>query len=123
MSSGSKETKSRKWVGFSFAWNGLKEVIKTERNFRIHCVITLFVIAFSFFVGLSLMEWGVLVLAITFVLTMEMLNSAIERVMDFLSPEHHPLVGKIKDITAGAVFVAALASVIIGCILFIPKFL
>ncbi|MFC0522571.1 diacylglycerol kinase family protein [Pontibacillus salicampi] len=123
MSLDSKENKKRKLVGFTFAWNGLKAVSKAERNFRIHLMTTLCVCILAAIVRVSFIEWAVLTLTVSLVLTMELINSAVERIMDFLSPTWHPLVGEIKDITAGAVLVTAIAAIIIGCFIFIPYFI
>lgn len=117
----SKEGKKKKLIGFSFAFAGLKEVILAERNFRLHLIITSIVVLLGLYVDLAAYEWLSLLLIITLVMVLEMINSAIERIMDFLSPDIHPIVGQIKDITAGAVLVSAISSVIIGIIIFAPK--
>ncbi|GGD04548.1 diacylglycerol kinase family protein [Pontibacillus salipaludis] len=121
MSSGSNETKKKKLIGFSFAFQGLWEVLKTERNFRIHLSVSAIVVLAGLFFDLAAWEWVAVITIMAMVIILEMINSVIERIMDFLSPEQHPLVGEIKDISAGAVLVAALASVIIACIIFLPK--
>ncbi|WP_345239738.1 diacylglycerol kinase family protein [Pontibacillus salipaludis] len=121
MSSGSNETKKKKLIGFSFAFQGLWEVLKTERNFRIHLSVSTIVVLAGLFFDLAAWEWVAVITIMAMVIILEMINSVIERIMDFLSPEQHPLVGEIKDISAGAVLVAALASVIIACIIFLPK--
>ncbi|MCD5323611.1 MULTISPECIES: diacylglycerol kinase family protein [Pontibacillus] len=121
MSSGSNGTSKKKLIGFSFAFNGLWNVLKTERNFRIHLSVSALVILAGLFFGLVAWEWVAVITIMAIVIILEMINSVIERIMDFLSPNYHPLVGEIKDISAGAVLVAALASVIIACIIFLPK--
>ena len=117
----SKEGKKKKLIGFSFAFNGIKEVIKTEHNFRIHIITTFFIVLLGLFFNITAFEWISIWLVVSLVLILEMINSVIERIMDFLSPDHHPIVGQIKDITAGAVLVAAITSAIIGAIIFLPK--
>lgn len=112
----------RKLVGFSFAWNGLKEVVKTERNFRIHLVIALLVVMLSLFLELIYIEWAIIMLVIGLVLVAEAINSVIERMIDYLNPRIHPLAKKIKDIAAGSVLLAAIVAVIVGMIIFLPKF-
>ncbi|KGP90501.1 diacylglycerol kinase [Pontibacillus chungwhensis BH030062] len=121
MSSGSNETKKKKLIGFSFAFQGVWKVLKTERNFRIHLSVSAIVVLAGLLFDLAAWEWVAVTTIMAMVIILEMINSVIERIMDFLSPEHHPLVGEIKDISAGAVLVAALASVIIACIIFLPK--
>lgn len=113
--------RKKKFIGFRFAWHGLKEVIKTERNFKIQLACGLTALAAGAFFGLHRFEWLALVLIIGVVLGMEMINSAIERILDYLAPDLHPAAGMIKDVAAGAVFIAALASVAIGLIIFLPK--
>lgn len=121
MSSDSNEAKKKKLIGFSFAFQGLWEVLKTERNFRIHLSVSAIVVLAGLLLDLAAWEWVAVITIMAMVIILEMINSVIERIMDFLSPEQHPLVGEIKDISAGAVLVAALASVIIACIIFLPK--
>lgn len=108
-------------VGFSFAWNGLIEIAKTERNFQIHLVFALLVILAGIFFHLTRMEWIVIMFVIGFVLVAEMTNSAIEKTIDYLKPDIHPVAKIIKDIAAGGVLIAAIIAVIIGLIVFIPK--
>lgn len=109
-------------IGFSFAWNGLKEAFIKERNFRIHLCVAIIVIVVSFYVQLTSMEWIVLLFAIFSVLIAELVNSLFERVIDYLDPSYHPHAKIIKDMAAGVVLLTALLSVLIGLILFLPKF-
>ncbi|MRH43090.1 diacylglycerol kinase [Aquibacillus halophilus] len=120
MPSDFQDNKKRQ-IGISFALKGIKEVIRTEINFKVHLLIALVVIILGLFFQLTSIEWILILLTIGFVLTFEMLNTAIERVLNYLAPEIHPVVGTIKDISAGAVFVAALTSIINGLIIFLPK--
>ncbi|KGX88911.1 diacylglycerol kinase family protein [Pontibacillus litoralis] len=121
MNSDSKESKPKKGIGFTYAIQGMIAVIKTERNFRIHLLFAFSAILMGVYLQLRAIEWCILVLTIALVMTVEMVNSAIERVMDYLSLERHPVIGEIKDIAAGAVLVTAIAAVVIGCFLFLPK--
>lgn len=116
-----EDNKKKKLIGFSFAFNGIKEIIKTERNFRIHLTTTTVIVLLGLFFNIEALEWIAICFVVSLVLILEMINSAIERIMDFLSPDRHPIVGQIKDITAGSVLVAAITSVVIGAIIFIPK--
>ncbi|MEO0311357.1 MAG: hypothetical protein RIQ89_1014 [Bacteroidota bacterium] len=109
--------------GFADAWDGLAESLKTQFNIRFHTVATVVAIVLSFVYELSATEWCIILLAIAMVWMGELLNTAIEYVVDFISPEYNPIAGKIKDISAAAVLIAALASSIIGLIIFIPKIL
>lgn len=111
----------KKGIGFSFAWNGLIQIIKLEKNIKIHFFITVLVLCAGVFFHVSLMEWTILVLVVGFVLVTEIINSVIERVMDYLNPEIHPSAKLIKDISAGAVLLSAIISIVIGLIIFLPK--
>lgn len=111
----------KKSVGFSFAWNGLKEVVKTERNFRIHLIAALLVVVLSLFLDVLYIEWAIIMLVIGLVLVAEAINSVIERTIDYLNPSIHPLAKTIKDMAAGAVLLAAIVAVVVGIIIFLPK--
>ncbi|GGF07661.1 diacylglycerol kinase [Halobacillus andaensis] len=111
----------KKWIGLSYALNGLKEAVREERNLKIHLIISFFVIVCSAWFQITAIEWIVLILIMALVISLEMINSSIERVMDFLAPEFHSSIGIIKDIAAGAVLIAAGSSIVIGLIIFLPK--
>lgn len=87
---------------------------------RIHLLITASVLALGLFLGLSRVDWLFLLLAIALVLVAEMLNSAVEVVVDLVSPDFHPLAGRAKDVAAGAVLLAALHAVVAGVLIFGP---
>jgi undecaprenol kinase len=106
---------------FSYALNGIKTAILSERNMRIHMIISIIVIGCSFFFSLSFVEWIVVVLTIGGMIALELVNSAIERVVDMITKEYHPLAEQAKDIAAGAVFVYAITAIIIGIAIFLPK--
>ncbi|MFG6148483.1 diacylglycerol kinase family protein [Halobacillus sp. B23F22_1] len=111
----------KKWIGLSYAFNGLKEAVREEKNLKIHLFISFLVILCSAWFQITAIEWIVLILIMALVITLEMINSSIERIMDFLAPEFNPLIGTIKDIAAGAVLIAAGSSIVIGLIIFLPK--
>jgi len=106
---------------FGFAWNGLKLCFVTEPNFRIHLVLAVIAGIFAVVFNISVYEWLAAVFCIAFVITMEMLNTAIEKLCDVVQKEFHPGIKKVKDIAAGAVLVSAAFSIITGCIIFLPK--
>lgn len=108
---------------FTYAWQGIKQLYRAEHNFRIHFFVTLLVIAMSVILQVSPMEAVALVLTIAFVWVTEMLNTAIEKAADLVTTDHHPLVKIIKDVAAAAVLVSAVAAVIVGGIIFLPKIL
>lgn len=103
-----------------YAFAGIQAVC-SERNFRFHLFAMVVVIIAGFLTGISANEWTILLLAIAAVLSLEMTNSAIERVVDLVTDEFHPLAKRAKDLAAGAVLIAAIFSVIIGLIIFLPK--
>ena len=91
------------------ALRGLAALMRTEPNARIHAVATMLVIVAGALLRLSALEWGLIALAITCVWAAEALNTAIEAVVDLVSPESRPLAARAKDVAAGAVLVAARA--------------
>ena len=105
---------------FGFAFAGIVQVF-TEQNFRIHVLAAAVVIVAGVLTPISIVEWMILIIVIALVLGAEMLNSAIERVVDIAMPDIHPIAKQAKDIAAGAVLVFAIASVIIGLLIFLPK--
>ncbi|MEO6818509.1 MAG: diacylglycerol kinase family protein [Ginsengibacter sp.] len=105
----------------SFAFNGIKNSLLTEKNFRIQFFISLLVIAGGLYFRISHSEWVEILLCISLVLSLEMINSSIERIGNFISPHQHEAIKKIKDIAAGAVLVSTIFSIIIGFIIFFPK--
>ncbi|MEJ8776555.1 diacylglycerol kinase family protein [Pseudogracilibacillus sp. ICA-222130] len=115
-----KEDK-KKGIGLSFAWNGIIQVIKREKNMRIHCIMALFAICFGFVFQISRLEWVTITIVIVLVFALEMMNSVCERIIDYVKPEISVEAKIIKDMAAGAVLVAAIGSIIIGSLIFIPK--
>jgi diacylglycerol kinase len=104
---------------FRNAGAGIRAAL-SQRNMRIHVAAAVVVIAAGSLLGLTASEWTAVILCIASVLGLELLNTAIEAVVDLASPEPHPLARKAKDAAAGAVLVAALASVAVGLFVFIP---
>ena len=110
----------RLFKSFGYAYNGIRSAL-SEQNMRIHFISAITVIIAGLLTGLAINEWLIIILVITLVIGAEMINSAIESVVDLSSPEIHPLAKQAKDIAAGAVLVFAIASVIIGLLIFLPK--
>ena len=106
---------------FKYAFNGLKLLLKVEHNSRIHLFVTICVIIAGFLFCISLFEWMLIVFAIGFVFSMEIINSSIEKLADFVSPAKHETIKIVKDMAAAAVLVSAITAAIIGLIIFIPK--
>ena len=105
---------------FRFAFSGLWYALRTQRNTRIHLTIAAAVVALGLYLDLSFLHWAVLTLTIGFVLVSEMLNTVAETLVDLVSPGYHPLAKVIKDVTAGAVLLAAVVSVVVGLLLLGP---
>lgn len=108
-------------IGLKFAWRGLIKVIREERNFQIHLIIGGLVVIFGFIFRLNLIEWAIILLTICSVLVIEIINSLIERLIDYFKPEQHEKAKHIKDIAAGSVLITAIFAIVIGLIIFIPK--
>lgn len=108
-------------TSFSHAYDGLKIAFSEEANFRIHIVFSVLSIASGYFFRISTHEWMAVILSIGLVLSLEIINTAIENVADFIHPEKHTQIKRIKDLSAGAVLVGAVTALIIGLFIFIPK--
>lgn len=108
---------------FYHAGAGLGRLVREERNAQIHLLATFVVVAVGAWARLSATEWSVIVLCIAMVWAAESANSALERVADAVSKEHHPLIGAAKDLAAGAVLVVALGAVVVGCLVLGPHIL
>jgi diacylglycerol kinase len=105
---------------FRHAFRGLWYVIKTQRNAWIHVVITILVVALSLWLGVSTLEWVGLILTIAFVWMAEIINTALEAVVDLASPQQHPLARVGKDVGAAAVLIAALTAALVGVLILGP---
>ena len=108
---------------FYFAFAGLFFLFRTQRNARIELLIGACAFAVAWWVGISRAEWGVLVLTSCCVIILEGLNTAVEAAVDLASPDLHPLAKSAKDVAAGMVLVAAIASVAVGLIILGPPLL
>ncbi len=105
---------------FGHAFRGLKVLLQTQHNARIHAVATVLVVVAGALLRISAFDWALIALAVLCVWAAEAMNTAIEFVVDLVSPEHHPLAAKAKDVAAGAVLVAAIGSAIVGGLVFGP---
>ena len=107
---------------FVYAWAGIKAVLRTEHNTWIHLGLTILSIVLGFVMLISRVEFLALIAVIAMVWVTELFNTCIEKIMDLVSIEKHPRVKIIKDMAAAAVLVAAIAAIVTGAIIFIPKF-
>ncbi|MEN8137044.1 MAG: diacylglycerol kinase family protein [Bacteroidota bacterium] len=114
---------SKRIKSFGFAFNGLKILLKEEHNSRIHLLAAVGIVIAGFLFNISTPEWIAITFAIGLVITLELINSVIENLSDFISPEKNSSIKKIKDLSAAAVLVSSITALTIGLIIFIPKIL
>jgi diacylglycerol kinase len=112
---------SQRFKSFSYAWSGIKSVLKIEHNTWIHLFLTISAIALGIVLKLATAEWATLIIVTAMVWMAELFNTCIEKIMDFLSTDSHPQIKLIKDMAAAAVLIASIAALIVGAIIFIPK--
>ena len=105
------------------AFKGIGIAFKSERNLRLHLIAVVFVTIISFALGISITEWLIILVLFALVISMELINTAIEKLSDVVQPEKDDRIGIIKDISAGAVLLSAIIALIIGFLIFIPKIL
>jgi diacylglycerol kinase len=107
---------------FYFAFKGIADLFSGRHpNAMVHLMAVVSVCIAGYFFKISTSEWLALILCFIAVITLEAMNSAIEYVVDLASPEFHPLAKKAKDMAAGAVLLAAIGTVVIAAIIFLPK--
>lgn len=106
-----------------FAVKGAFKLITTEHSVMVQSSLAVMMIIAGFYFHISREEWMMQILAFGLVLSIESLNTAVEKMADFIHPEFHSRIGFIKDIAAGAVMFAALAAVAVGLLIYVPKFL
>ncbi len=108
---------------FYFAFKGIADLLSGRHpNAMVHLVAVVSVCIAGYFFKISTSEWLAVILCFIAVIALEAMNSAIEYVVDLASPEFHPLAKKAKDMAAGAVLLAAIGTVVIAAIIFLPKF-
>ena len=115
------KNKMRLLNSFKYAFSGLFSALKSEKNLQIHAIISILVIIAGFLFKISVTEWLVILLCIALVISAELLNTAIEKLSDFVCSQKKSEIGLIKDISAAAVVVCAVISVVVGLIIFLPK--
>ncbi len=103
-----------------YGFRGIRFLLASQKNAWIHAVATVVVIVAGVYFGLTAAQWGLVTLAIASVWTAEAFNTAFELLADAVSPDFHPLVGKAKDVAAGAVLIVALGSSVVGITVFGP---
>ncbi|MBL0343159.1 MAG: diacylglycerol kinase family protein [Bacteroidetes bacterium] len=106
-----------------YAYDGLVEACKTQLNMKIHLVAMILVILTGILLDLTTTEWVLIAFCIGMVISTELVNTALEYLVDLVSPEHNIQAGKVKDIAAAAVLIVSVMSLLIGLIIFAPKLL
>jgi len=108
-------------ASFGYAWAGVRSFFVTEKNAQLHFLATLAIVFLSICYGVDRYEVIALTLTIAAVWSTEMINTAIEKSIDFVSTDHDPRIKMIKDVAAGAVLTSAIAAAIVGAVIFLPK--
>lgn len=113
----------QRFKSLHYAFAGIGKMLRTEHNALIHLFATIISLTAAMVFKITTRELSLIVFAIAFVWVTEMINTCIEKIMDFISLENHPQIQFIKDVAAGAVLIAAFAAVLIGLLIFTPKIL
>lgn len=116
-----KKTLLKRLKSFTYAFHGLKILIREEPNARIHLFAAFSVLIVGVYYRISSLEWIALVFAIGLVIAFEIVNSSIEGIADFISPDKHHAIKKIKDLAAAGVLIAAFTALTVAFIVFLPK--
>lgn len=118
-----KMTLQNRLKSFRYAFEGLHTLLREEPNARIQIFLSILVIAAGILLHISAMKWIALFFAVGFVISAEAFNSAIENLSDFVSPEKHGQIKKVKDLAAAGVLIAAVTALLIGLVVFLPEIL
>jgi diacylglycerol kinase len=110
-------------ASFGYALAGIVYALRTQRNFKIHVVITTAVILLGLWLGLAPNQWAMLAMTVGVVLHTELINTALEAIVDKVAPEFHPLAKVAKDCAAGSVLIVAIAAVLVGLLVLGPPLL
>lgn len=113
----------KRLYSFKYAWNGLKILFREEHNARVHLVFSILAVCMGLFLEISAMEWLVVTISIGFVVALEIINTSVENIANLISLETNHQIKRIKDLSAAAVFIASITSVIVGLIVFGSKLL
>lgn len=112
-----------RFKSIGYAVKGAFKLITTEHSVMVQSSLAVLLIIAGFYFDISREEWMIQILAFGLVLGIESLNTAVEKIADFIHPEFHDRIGFIKDIAAGAVMFAAMAAIAVGLLIYVPKFL
>jgi diacylglycerol kinase (ATP) len=114
---------SKRIHSFVYAFKGIYYLLRNETNAQIHCVAAITAIVLGLVLRISTPEWCFIIFAIGIVLSAESFNTAIEKLVDHLFPQYHETAKIAKDVAAGAVLLCAIAALIVGIVIFLPKIL
>ena len=117
------QKKNPLYKSFGYAFEGIFTGIKKERNMKIHCLAMLCVVAAGFVFRISVSEWCICMILFGMILSLELVNTAMEAVVDLVTAERRPLAKLAKDTAAGAVLIAAIMAAGVGLLIFVPKVL
>ncbi len=112
----------KRLAAFGYAFKGMADLLLNHPHAHVHALATIVVLGAAIYFPLSRWEWACLVLSIGSVWTAEALNTALEYLTDLVSPDYHPLAGKVKDMASGGVMFACIAATGVGVIVFYPHF-
>ena len=111
------------YKSFGYAFQGIFNTIRTERNIKLHCAAAILVTIFGIWLQISKTEWMICFILFGLILALELVNTAVEATVDLFTEERKPLAKKAKDAAAGAVLIVAIFAAVIGILIFIPKLL
>lgn len=111
------------YKSFGYAFQGIFNTIRTERNIKIHCAAAILVTIFGIWLQISKTEWMICFILFGLILALELVNTAVEATVDLFTEERKPLAKKAKDAAAGAVLIVAIFAAVISILIFIPKLL
>ena len=111
------------YKSFGYAFQGIFNTIRTERNIKIHYAAAILVTIFGIWLQISKTEWMICFILFGLILALELVNTAVEATVDLFTEERKPLAKKAKDAAAGAVLIVAIFAAVIGILIFIPKLL
>jgi len=110
-----------RWRSFGYAFKGIATLFTTQTNARIHLIAVLVITGLGLYLKLDATEWCHIIICMALVITTEAINTAIEFIVDLISPDYHHLAGKAKDVAAAAVLLSVIICGIVWGIIFIPK--
>ena len=106
------------WRSMGFAFDGLRYAFRSQRSLRIESFIAGFIVVIGFALNISRLEWVIVIISISFVIGLELVNTALEAVVDLVSPEYHPVAKVAKDVASAAVLTSGVGGLVAGLVIF-----